>query len=480
MLIQKIKLINFKRFSDESFDTDAGITLLVGPNSSGKSSFIKAILGLKQTVSRNNESEVWAAQGDYVDLGVYENYIHLKDKSRQFTIEVEISSINRYHFAGDGRTNISFEYGFDAKTEQAKLNEIIIEISIDSKDYDTPLIGHIFLSKQKTRNNYSLEFVGDKRILRRENDLAFKKIVLKHHERWEFHPVDDDDYSHPIFSAFVSCIFALTRSLDSDLYYLGPLRKSPARSYARTSHKWAVGVSGEYTPSVLANFEKAAAQERVKNGQYKYSYEKFQHWLRVLFNEKLIAAKSYKDVVKLAVEGKGTSTYKSSEKFDAIIDVGFGYSQVLPILLQIAVMPEGATLIIEQPELHLHPKAQAQLAEIIVDAVRDGKRFIIETHSEHLIKGFLLQISNNAVDANVGIGPNQFNTYYVDHAPSDVKRIPVNKFGEFTEDWPSGFFDESYNLSMKMLMNKAKLVSQNNTADDLGSADWKNTGREAS
>lgn len=119
-------------------------------------------------------------------------------------------------------------------------------------------------------------------------------------------------------------------------------------------------------------------------------------------------------------------------------------------------MPEGSLLIIEQPELHLHPLAQTRLANVISEAAKQGKRFIIETHSEHFIRGLQLAISENRIDKSLGISKDNINFYYVKSEKNHIENLETNEFGEFTTEWPSGFFDESYRTMQKLIMNKLK------------------------
>lgn len=89
MYANQLELINFKRFQKTEIDLHSRITLLVGPNSSGKSSIIKALLGLKQTAAPSNEHEVFSAQGEYVDLGVYRDYVNNHEATKRVTIGIK-------------------------------------------------------------------------------------------------------------------------------------------------------------------------------------------------------------------------------------------------------------------------------------------------------------------------------------------------------------------------------------------------------
>jgi len=107
------------------------------------------------------------------------------------------------------------------------------------------------------------------------------------------------------------------------------------------------------------------------------------------------------------------------------------------------------TLLIEQPELHLHPKLQSQLAEIFADTVNNANIFsslFIETHSEHLIRKMQVLIAKGELDREkVGV-------WYFDNSEgtTKIKEMKIDENGLFKEDWPRGFFDDSVNLTMEL------------------------------
>jgi hypothetical protein len=130
-------------------------------------------------------------------------------------------------------------------------------------------------------------------------------------------------------------------------------------------------------------------------------------------------------------------------------DVGVGVSQVLPVILQ-STGPENKTLLIEQPELHLHPALQTELGDVFINAAMGKQKntFLIETHSEHLILRILRRIRETAAgelpEGMPAITPDDVAVVYVKPGKdgSEVIHIPVNEDGEFDKPWPDGFFSE--------------------------------------
>jgi predicted ATPase len=130
-------------------------------------------------------------------------------------------------------------------------------------------------------------------------------------------------------------------------------------------------------------------------------------------------------------------------------DVGLGLSQILPVLVH-ALGSQRQIHCIEQPELHLHPALQADLADVFIESALGERknRFLLETHSEHLILRILRRIRETAKGTQPKdlppIRPNDVAVLYVEASErgSIVREMEVNERGEFVKAWPGGFFEE--------------------------------------
>lgn len=120
--------------------------------------------------------------------------------------------------------------------------------------------------------------------------------------------------------------------------------------------------------------------------------------------------------------------------------VGYGVSQLLPII-DVCVAEPANLILIEQPELHLHPRLQSNLGELFASAVRRGHQVVAETHSENI----LLRVSNLIRQGK--IGPDEVKVLYVDNDEEGVRveQIRLGERGEQLDPWPTGFFDDSLN-----------------------------------
>jgi len=138
----------------------------------------------------------------------------------------------------------------------------------------------------------------------------------------------------------------------------------------------------------------------------------------------------------------------NSHSFVSPFDVGSGMSQLLPIIVQ-GLVKNSQIILVEQPELHLHPKLQGDLADFFIETSIKEKtsaftshpnQWIIETHSEALIIRLLRRIRENKISNN------DISVIYVDPHPkgSRIIQLRINKYGDFIDDWPHGFFEETY------------------------------------
>ncbi|MYA70749.1 AAA family ATPase [Candidatus Poribacteria bacterium] len=123
----------------------------------------------------------------------------------------------------------------------------------------------------------------------------------------------------------------------------------------------------------------------------------------------------------------------------ALPDVGFGVSQLLPFIVQ-SLASDRRIISIEQPEVHVHPKLQADLGDLLAEAIKEPRqnRFIIETHSEHLILRLQRLVRKKEIK------PEDISVIYVSRRPEGAKaeRLHLDEAGDFIDEWPNGFFLE--------------------------------------
>jgi len=157
-------------------------------------------------------------------------------------------------------------------------------------------------------------------------------------------------------------------------------------------------------------------------------------------------------------EGIGTRTYLiNNEGKELLVDVGFGVNKLFSLILKIAVSPKNTTIFIEEPESNLHPAMQSKLADLFVDAHQVfGHYFVLETHSEYLIRKLQFLVASEKSSANA----KDINIYYLFHPDrvpegrKQVEKLEMRQDGILKQDFGKGFFDESVMLTLDLLRNQ--------------------------
>lgn len=220
------------------------------------------------------------------------------------------------------------------------------------------------------------------------------------------------------------------RALFTSLSYLGPLRSAPKRYYDRAASGDRPGDGYE---TVMLLYNNKIVVEEVNNwlARLAVPYE-----IQMLLVEAQAGVSSLVgDLVVMAL----TDLRSGIQVTPA--DVGYGVSQMLPIVVKLLAETESLVCI-EQPETHLHPRLQSQLADLLINsASREGQsnQVIVETHSEHL----MLRIQRRIREGS--LSPDDVVVLYVDQdeaGRAEVLRIGLSDDGDFLDEWPAGFFEE--------------------------------------
>ena len=252
----------------------------------------------------------------------------------------------------------------------------------------------------------------------------------------------------------------LSRVMDSffrfSVRYLGPLRADPRPLYPlqASANPTDVGPKGEQTAAVLhLNGKRPVATARVSSsseegfqvsGDRLPLLEAVREWLTYLgVAEEIRIIERGKLGHELRVRASGSS------EFQDLTNVGVGVSQVLPIVVSCLLAEPGSVLILEQPELHLHPAVQSRLADLFIAMSQLGKQVLIETHSEHIIERLRLRIAGDLTDRT----HRESSVYYLELSGglSQVRSVKITPFGGIP-DWPRGFFDQSQTASEQIVL----------------------------
>lgn len=427
MVFSKIHIKNFKALRDTGKLDVKPLTFLVGPNSSGKTSLIQAILALRQTVD-SPDQQTPLILNDYVDLGSYRDVVFKHNEKNDIHINFEIPDIR-------------CELVFSVYTSGKNKGIIYLKsLYVNGKDVPMPqkekkkfLERDINFSVQKRAKGgrYFITIKDkDKRIEQPIKLLKFYMISLEK----EYKDFNEYFWKHPNL-LFTTVLFGtIIKNIFDGVYHIGPLRNEPERTYlAAGASPSDVGKWGEETVDILLFKEELKEKVKTWLGRFDISME---------FDLEELKGKS----------GGATSVYNimlrdpNTKTEVNLVDVGFGASQILPIIVQGFNAPKNSLILIEQPEIHLHPKAQATMGDLLVDIAKSNDRkLIIETHCDLLIRRVCKNILQKKIDHTDVV------IYYFEPTDSgtEIKTITINENGQF-ENFPDGFFEEGFEEAMEM------------------------------
>jgi AAA15 family ATPase/GTPase len=532
-MLLEYQITNFKSFSGPVNIPIKPITLIFGPNSSGKSSIFQSLLMLKQTFEEGR-GEVLKTRGDLIDLGSFKEFISGQNLNRSFSFKMSLKKPSRFFplpkarelgglspspdIFNDLERSINFEKIAISKTYTAdrssNCNTFISKIELFLGDKQILSYHRKGLKKDfSIEYNYNHDywprywetFDKDKRELtiRRKGDMQYKDnidVIFKQYISFcnnfaikkpqelsglinsinklvgfkkalavykrAFTSIEDlkcflqGDESQafglygsrgiePILmenfpflysgqqrdpSFFREVTEELMEEYLSNIVYIGPLRDFPQRYYMLD--KLPAGFGSDFWTDEKFRSKQALLKINKEIKKYGLDYE---------FRPSIIK----NDNLNIMIGGHIQFVNKKSRVAINLKDMGFGYSQILPIIIQ-GLLSQEKTILVEQPEIHLHPALQAEIGDLFIEAAlgKQKNTFLVETHSEHLILRILRRIRETASgELPTGaqpITPDQLAVLYVQQGKNgaEVINIPVTEDGDFAAKWPSGFFTE--------------------------------------
>ncbi len=435
-MLNRLKLENFKAWREADL-TFGKVTGFFGTNSAGKSSLLQFLLMLKQTRNATDRGLVLDFGGplELVNLGGFTDVVHRHTEDGRIRWQLDwtrpkplkitdpLNPRSEPLFTGD-RLQTLCEVGHqDKRLWPRELAYRLADVSFRLQ----PTLD--------TKRKFKLVADGSNFSFLRNRGRPWalpppaKSYLFPSETRSYFQNAD-----------FLGDLELAYENLMDSLYYLGPLREYPQREYHwGGSSPDDVGRRGERTVDAIL----AATRDNLKRrlwprarGVRKIPFQQIiAHWLNKLG---LIRNFSLEEIA------EGTNLYRAIVKTSprgvptALPDVGFGVSQVLPALVLLYYVPEGATVLMEQPEIHLHPAVQSGLADVMLNvaAVRNVQ-IVVESHSEHLMRRLQRRVAEKrALSEDVKL-------YFVhsNRGTAELSDLRLNEWGEI-ENWPDKFFGD--------------------------------------
>lgn len=383
-MFTRINIGNFKLYKDTvSFDNLRSVNILTGVNGRGKSTFLQVLLLMKQTILQNNRNSFLLLNGDYIQLG---NAFDVKNinVSRKDSVSLEFYikdySVHYLFHVDENERNLKIFTCFLSDDKGNILSPMFIE-----KENEHPLINLLPYAKGMPAFNFDrIQYISAERI--------GPKLYYSLHDKGIIGAKGE----------YAVCQFHLHKSdVLPDKYF-------------------------DELENIFYNINTEEVDKTI-GGQAEF-------WLSKMFARTTIDTKYVEEAnvvtLKISTVQNGTNRMKPT-------NVGFGYTYVFPILVAGLISKPGDTLIIENPEAHLHPAAQSIIGKFLALISQMGVQVFIETHSEHILNSFRVLIAQEAFDKD------DINIMFFDEGTENYYTpIEVNEKGKIT-NWPLYFFDQS-------------------------------------
>jgi len=395
---------------------------------------------LKQTVESPDRKAVFYPGGknSAVQLGSYQEMVFHRDLRNKITFDycwslpamLEFKDpLSEQVFSGD-----SLDFG--GEVELSDSTKHLVQVSrfkyrLVKEDVQ---VLSIELSRKSGKREYVASAEQYSLLRKKMRAWAIKDVV-------RFYGFPEEVVAYYQNADFVPELNFAQEKLFNSIYYLGPLRTKAERLYT-----WggvtpeSVGFSGENTVAAIL-----AARDRKISLGYRRPAKPLEEIIALKLKEMgLIEEFKVKPISEQRQEYEVKVLTKGSNDWVELPNVGFGISQVLPVLVQCFYAPRGSIILMEQPEIHLHPNAQSALADVMIDVINSREngedrniQLIIETHSEHFLRRLQRRIAENTIPEE------KVSAYFanISKIPATLEPLQIDSFGNIL-NWPENFFGD--------------------------------------
>ena len=479
MAITSITIENFKGIGDAVTIPIRPITLLFGKNSSGKSTVLQALLYMRELFLRFHQSDIFGITPEYIplenisiDLGDFPSLVHRHDLNRKIHIRLKFDlsfSSNKieYDFA-----EIEFVMGWDEAKRIASVESYIYALNGEDFFYALNEKGE---SHQRD-NGRQLDQI-DQFWLEHSNypirdgkhDREGYRYFLNRNSSIIKKEEEDNIGNFGIVNGSVVTYVRRIRKELNGIRYLGPIREVPSRNYLvsqmSNEPRWATGLEAWDAiaqDAVLAEKVNHYAKKLELGYSFLQSDRIFLNMDSEIMENLRTICSSDKDLEVDKLKRQVLDPLERLHRQHPILlrdensgievhplDVGFGISQVFPVL--VGALDQGYNspkmFVVEQPELHVHPALQVGLGDLFIDGIQNRTRtMLVETHSEHLLLRLLRRVreTTEGEQTDHTLTPDDLSVIYIRPTPEGIKFTPISitDDGGFYAPWPEGFFAE--------------------------------------
>lgn len=447
-MLTEIRLTNFKCFRKKTTFPLSKINLLTGINGRGKSSLLQALLLMKQSVEHNEYTNEIILNGNCVNLGRFEDIRN----SNHLPLTVE------------------FIY-FDFVKKEASYIGCVLE---KQKQNDNLLLGELILYFKNEQTHYKdvLKFVEEKNY---NSQFFLKHIDDENQALLTYYPEDEPNHSIGVGFAQDLTLKYLVPDIDTEIkfvhehyadlinkrynlnlpvylydfdnihyhtfnimHYIPADRLGSQNIYEKISLEKFISVTkkGENIPSILSFLKKSeVSEELILENTESQLLKQTSAWLTKIFDTEIdiIINDSYRSAIEMLFEIDGKEFLPTN--------VGFGYSYILPIIVSGLIAKKDEILIIENPEAHLHPKAQHELTKFLTKVASCGIQILLESHSEHILNALRITAIDKPENPKI-LEKEDVNILYFDNSEKHFQQIKIMEDNDLSA-WLPDFFDQT-------------------------------------
>lgn len=422
-----IKIENLKGYKETDDLALRPFTVLIGPNGGGKSTLLQFLMVLKQTAANNLDTSTTLitnvkrdkiGETGYINLGLYKDYVYMGDTKLKVGFTLGWNALSKSHTASAIKVQLE---------NKRPSNQVFVKELSYYKEFPFAETPSNILARLERKAGAAYSFQVLKQTID-ENKLKEQSREYEPQKFYRFSPKMLDDVSTETEAHLREYVSDFESCLDNT-FYLGPLREHPRPYYeitgGRPNH---LGIDGAEMGAVLY------VDDVESNGNL---IQRVSTWLARLDIAESVSLSRIKNgnIFNLNIRGKNQSRDVNLAAF------GFGASQILPVIVESLYAPAGATVLIEQPEIHLNAHHQLELPDFFAEIINDGtdKQFIIETHSEYFLKRISTLVAKDRLSCDDVI------VYYCssDENGSHIQPITLDSDGRYSW-WPEDFLAEGY------------------------------------
>lgn len=415
--LKSISVSGFKSIRDKVVLEVRPLTLLCGRNSSGKSSIVQPLLLLKQTLESSFDPGSVLLDGPIVQFSKSDQlYCRSEKSANSFSVGFEFQERH-----SDGAAAIRC-----ITTTLGRRGDLPIDVICTEYTFGN----HRLLLSPSTSPSEIEAFLRHTLATSFSQLQSFFNVVFKE-KSYQLEAVRSHSFmrigvnGRPL--PFDDAGFEELQQIITNVIHLPGLRGRAERNY-RTSGVGSTfsGPFHEYVAGIVAEWKESGKPEIRSLSHYLSSLE---------LTWKIDTKRIDETKIELLVGRLNKATQGGSKDVVSIADVGFGVSQVLPVLVALIAAKPGQVVHVEQPEIHLHPFAQFKMAEILVEAANRGVSVICETHSDLVLLGIMRAVAKQYISAD-NVSLNWFDRDQSGFTAIDVAKVEANgTFGRWKVDF---------------------------------------------